>query len=360
MPSKTPRAYGLGPLETIVKVGWGSAVYISVATHAAPEATGTHFANCTLSTDAIAAGATIAVNVRDEGHFFGALEVYTLTVMKFPRPLNSGRTAFTVNMIAPDFDTGFPASGGTYFCGHYFGFGELTRIGDFNGVDGQGFPVRLAQWRWHYGFTAPGIGEFDGIVSEERDIVLFGDASTGVAPLSEESVATYNYDFERLSYYDSSHKLSLTDRECDDIPTNELIPVPFDTFSIYINPARNHTVYNPGIAGFYDPAEAVKPVGSALLSYAGEGTQLWSTDVGRSAEPRRTGAYSFAFVKKQYTTLQKTRIFECYPNASVPGITYKAGFFRLPPYLGKPRIFAFDDRLPTGTPPPILTTDPTI
>lgn len=265
MVSTTPLARGLGPLETIVNVGWPTAppVYVCLSTTASRSGlslgqTPLHTAVATLSPAAIAKGATIELNVSNTALFFGDHQMFNLLVIKVPK-LVTGKL-FTLVLAGTHQVRAFPDP--SYFCGTYTTTQTKTLTDTIN-IGGN----LIFEYHVVVTYTTPAATTtFADFVDYQFDGTL-----AGVNVLTE----TF------LSFFDGSN-LVRTNFRCDETPPpGKPENFPFD-LTMQINPIKDHAVTNPGYP--YDTTEAVRKPPDF-----GDDTALWYTFIEGNTDPLVNG-----------------------------------------------------------------------
>lgn len=366
MPSKTPRAYGLGPLETIVKVGWGGLpAYVSVYTSADRTglgSTGTpnHTATVTLSPAAIQKGCEIALTHREQvGSPYNAF--FGITVIKVPR-LVKGKL-FTLTLAGMSHERPGDAPN-DYFCGTYSDFWTVVRGPDAPADPGTS--LRVATYTFTWGWSNPN----DGDSGEEHTTYLYNlDDPVSVAfaaSLVGSASNTNNY----LSYYNGDILVN-TGLSCATVPdtSTHIELYPFDDVQIVVNPIKDHVV-EVGDIPFIEPEFCVHKPG-----HTGDETSVWRIFVNRLSQPFVSdglfdGSYDFSMQVSQFAKSRTEKIIEIWPSTTAsPLIKYRAAFRlnKKPPtsniypnnWIGTAPDFNDEIILYSGaTPPPVVTWVP--
>lgn len=343
------RAFGLGPLETIVNVGWGLPVYVIVWCSAARlGASEPHLATVTLSAAAIKKKCEIVLETSST--LGSPYYVYLkLVVIKVPGPIPD--VLFTLVTSGTQQSTDLPAPEG--FCGTYTSTSSTTDMGTFvvPGADPlHGFPdIVMHRFHIHNEYTDPdGTTEVDynlDIVEDLLDEYKLGNPNF--------HVGTDTFTAEYWSYYDEDGNLHNLGIPCDDPPTTQVDYYPFD-IEVVVNPQKDHTVQNPNVIGdvFLSPGSAVTK--TPAIMYSGDKTSIWESFLGYGLTQHFNGitnmTVDFKIQKNLFAIQRKEKIIEVFPSTAVFGfsnLTY-SGSFRL--NKGTPSPFIYDNNW-AGTPP---------
>lgn len=337
MVSTTKRAFGLGPLETIVNVGWGSLpTYVSVYCSANRTGLGSgtpHVATVTLSAAAIKRKCEIVLNTGATlGDPYNAY--FKLVVIKVPGVISGVLFTLTLSGTAQQIDFDPPDT----FCGIYEFEQTITWVGQGSyGPGGVGFTYE----RFH---------------STVRTLTPDGETTTEGEFTTSRRVAGDEYHTliheEYLSFYvgDDLHNTGLP---CSESPTGKIEQYPFDV-EVVVNPQKNHTVTDPGGPFFvFDPGAAVKIPGSG--DFGGGKTSIWRSFLSYHITPIAPGGITnssidFKMQKALFAIQRKEKIIEVYPSTILTGnepLTYSGGF-RL--NKGTPSPFIYNQNW-DGTPP---------
>lgn len=336
MASTTKRAFGLGPLETIVNVAWGSLpVYVSMYATANRGGLGTgglqHAAVVALSAAAIKAGCKVVLTT---GGVFGDPynAYFQLVVIKVPRVIKDVLFTLTLSGTHQTIDEPAPDT----FCGIYEFEQTIAWTGSGSYGPGGIFPYQI--YKRTIRLLTP-----DGETTTEDDFTLDGSRQPN------DTMHSLIHE-ELLSYYDGGqlHTLPLP---CEDPPTSKVELFPFD-IEVVVNPQKNHTVRDPGIADFFDPGSAVS---TSPVSYSGGHTSIWRTFLSQHTSPGEQfgvidGAIDFKIQRAKFALQRTEKIIEVYPstrNTLGDGMQYN-GAFRL--NKGTPSASLYNQNW-DGTPP---------
>lgn len=326
MVSTTRLATGLGPLETIVNVQWGSLpVYVSVYVTANRTGLGAgtpHVATVTLTDLALSKGAEIVLST---GGTFGSPynAYFKLVVIKVPHLVKgdlftlrlSGSTQ-QIDFDPPDYTCGVWSSERTYT----YISSEVIDIPSGLFIDGveQISHVTVNHYTYAWSYVSP-LG-VDAGSQAESDV---GPIKPNYHEFSEHS---------ELIWIDDFGHVHTTGLSCDStFPTGKVDVFPFNPVEVVVNPVKNHIVTDPGVAFFFDPAQAVKVLGSG--DYEGDLTYLWqiflTNHLGTSiSSGLGDDTIRFAMQKALFSVKRTEKIIEVYPSTRIntgSGVRYDSG-----------------------------------
>lgn len=359
MASTTPRAFGLGPLETIVNVGWSIAppVYVALTVHAGREGLGlteapVHDAVFTLSELAVKKGATVVQDVGITASFSGDSQYFKTWVAKVPKFVNGKLFNLVLSGVHHLRDLDTP----DYFCGTYTSRQTKTLVETLN------FGTILYKYHVVVEYITP------AATTTTADFFDYS-GTPGLAGVNE---VTDNF----LSFYDGG-ELTRTNFSCDQVPpAGKPEDFPFD-IQIQVNAIKDHTVTNPGYP--YDTSDVVRPA-----AVFGDRSALWYGFLDANTNPIVSGildcSLDFTMRNHKLSTVTKDKFIEVYPTStdSNPARTVQWNAFgrpslrknkplpkittplsqRIEPWIDERFDPTFEVKLFSGTAPPTLNFDP--
>lgn len=319
----TKRAFGLGPLETIVNVGWGSPMYVSIYCSAdvrgSPESP-PHLATVALSAKAIERGCKVVLDtggIVPDPYFTYA----KLVVLKVPAVIPD--TLCTLTLSGTTQTTELPPP--DYACGTW-----TTTITIVRGEDL--FPDAidpLATFTETLVDVTP-----DGTTTTVTNPIYHYRKDDPASVAYVESIAgTSEESHEALYYHDEFGRLVDTGLPCGGVPTTLVELYTYDNVQVIVNPVKDHVVSDPGGPFFlFDPSAAVKVPGSGL--FGGSKTSIWRCDLSYrvsngALDGLNDGSYPFKIQKDIFAKSRIEKIIEVYPSAFKAGfgpLTYRGGF----------------------------------
>lgn len=301
----------MGPLWWIDRISPAALpVYVSVYCFADILGAGppAHSAAVTLSALAIEKGCEIVLNT---GGAFGEPSngYFKLVVIKVPKKVKGELFTLTLAGCIHEIDESAP----DVFCGIYEF--EQSIVWLSHNVDSLG-----NQYETYRGTT--------------RHLTPDGETTTTDLIYRPRRFAGDEYHSliheEHMSYYVGGI-LYNTGLPCSGPPPNKIEYLPFDV-QVVINPIKDHVVSDPGVAFFFDPAQAVKKIGAG--DYEGKRTSVWQIFVSNRAAAGAPsglidGTIGFSMQTDQFSVVRKEKIIEVYPSTPITygaGGTYSPGF----------------------------------